>query len=100
MPRDRETGEPRGFAFVDMSSREEVESAISALDGYTLGSRSIRVSKSVPKSEIDKQTPASFQKYAAMEGTTKLYVGNIPFGKWCIELLSPPQGLRYQRCVL
>jgi RNA recognition motif-containing protein len=81
MPRDRRTGEPRGFAFVDMSSPEEVEAAMSALDGYALGTRRIRVSKSVSKSEVGKQAPASYQKYATAEGTTKLYVGNIPFGR-------------------
>ncbi|KAJ4969983.1 hypothetical protein NE237_003082 [Protea cynaroides] len=41
---DRESGRSRGFGFVTYSSAEEVNSAISALDGVDLNGRSIRVS--------------------------------------------------------
>ncbi len=37
---DRETGRPRGFAFVEM---EDGQAAIQALDGQELGGRSLRV---------------------------------------------------------
>ncbi|MDG1842572.1 MAG: hypothetical protein P8I93_09520 [Crocinitomicaceae bacterium] len=40
---DRETGKPRGFAFVEMANREEGEEAIEALDGKTFNGRSIAV---------------------------------------------------------
>ncbi|MGZ7303437.1 RNA recognition motif domain-containing protein, partial [Streptococcus pyogenes] len=33
VPTDRETGRPRGFAFVEMSSEDEENAAIEALDG-------------------------------------------------------------------
>ncbi|KAJ4978087.1 hypothetical protein NE237_008867 [Protea cynaroides] len=39
---DRETGRSRGFGFVTYSSAEEVNSAISSLDGVDLNGRSIR----------------------------------------------------------
>lgn len=43
MPTDRESGRPRGFAFVKFSSAEEVEEAIERFDGHELGGRALRV---------------------------------------------------------
>ncbi|XP_042064570.1 28 kDa ribonucleoprotein, chloroplastic-like isoform X2 [Salvia splendens] len=40
---DRETGRSRGFGFVTMSSEEELNDAIAALDGQNLDGRAIRV---------------------------------------------------------
>ncbi len=42
---DRETGQPRGFAFVEMSSREDAQAAIAALDGQELDGRTLKVSE-------------------------------------------------------
>jgi cold-inducible RNA-binding protein len=42
---DRDTGRPRGFAFVEMSSDQEAQDAISALDGAELDGRNIRVNE-------------------------------------------------------
>lgn len=42
---DRDTGRSRGFGFVTMSSEEEIEKAISELDGSVCDGRSIRVNK-------------------------------------------------------
>ncbi|MCA9001681.1 MAG: RNA-binding protein [Planctomycetes bacterium] len=39
----RDTGRPRGFAFVDMGSAEDAEAAIKALDGQELDGRDLRV---------------------------------------------------------
>lgn len=44
--RDKDTGRSRGFGFVTLSSDEEAESAISALNGQELDGRTIRVNKS------------------------------------------------------
>ena len=49
MPIDRETGRPRGFAFVNMSNAEEHAAAIAALNESEVGGRTIYVSESVPK---------------------------------------------------
>lgn len=46
---DRETGRPRGFAFVEMSSDEEATSAVSALNGAMLDGRQIRVAEARPR---------------------------------------------------
>jgi RNA recognition motif-containing protein len=42
---DRETGRPRGFAFVEMTERSCAQDAIRALDGTSLGGRSIKVNE-------------------------------------------------------
>ena len=42
---DRETGRPRGFAFVEMSSESEAQAAIEAMDGVELDGRNLRVNE-------------------------------------------------------
>lgn len=46
---DRETGRVRGFAFVEMSSDAEEESAIEALDGAEWMGRDMKVNKAKPR---------------------------------------------------
>jgi len=41
---DRQTGRPRGFAFVDMATEDDTKAAIAALDGKNLHGRDLRVS--------------------------------------------------------
>jgi RNA recognition motif-containing protein len=40
---DRDTGRPKGFGFVEMSTAEEAEAARTALDGTQLDGRTIKV---------------------------------------------------------
>ena len=49
--KDRETGRSKGFAFVEMSSSDEAQKAISMLTGHMLGGRALRVSIARPKEE-------------------------------------------------
>ncbi len=51
VPTDRETGKPRGFAFVEMETDEEEEAAIAALDGAEWMGRDLRVNKAKPREE-------------------------------------------------
>ena len=51
VPTDRETGRPRGFAFVEMSSEEEETAAIEALDGAEWMGRDIKVNKAKPRED-------------------------------------------------
>src|SRR5215472_16213923 len=48
---DRTTGRPRGFAFVTMSSPEEAQKAIDALNGKELGGRALNVNIARPREE-------------------------------------------------
>ena len=49
IPTDRETGEPRGFGFVELSSEAEEAAAIEALDGAEWMGRDLRVNKAQPR---------------------------------------------------
>jgi RNA recognition motif-containing protein len=46
---DRDTGQPRGFAFVEMTDRTEAESAINQLNGAELNGRALNVNEARPK---------------------------------------------------
>ena len=48
---DRETGRPRGFAFVEMANDEEAARAMAALDGKEVGGRTLKVNEARPKTE-------------------------------------------------
>jgi len=46
---DRATGQPRGFAFVEMTNRAEAETAIGQLNGAELHGRAMNVNEARPK---------------------------------------------------
>ena len=46
---DRETGRSRGFAFVEMSSKEEAQNAISSLNGTEVDGREMLVNEAKPR---------------------------------------------------
>ncbi len=46
---DRDTGASRGFGFVEMSSKDEANAAISALNGHELHGRTLAVNEARPK---------------------------------------------------
>src|SRR5438876_7805929 len=48
---DRATGRPRGFAFVTMSTPEEAQKAISAMNGTALDGRNLTVNEAKPREE-------------------------------------------------
>jgi cold-inducible RNA-binding protein len=48
---DRDTGRSRGFGFVEMTSNEDGEKAIAALNGSQVGGRTINVNEARPKTE-------------------------------------------------
>ena len=47
--RDRDTGQPRGFAFVEMMDSANADQAMAALNGTVVGSRAINVNEARPK---------------------------------------------------
>jgi hypothetical protein len=48
---DRETGRSRGFAFVEMSSKEEAQSAITKLNGKEIDGRELTVNEAKPRED-------------------------------------------------
>jgi len=48
---DRTTGRPRGFGFVTMSSAEEANAAVEALNGQSLDGRALTVNIARPREE-------------------------------------------------
>jgi len=48
---DRETGQPRGFAFVEVADDAEAAKAISALNGKEVAGRALKVNEATPRPE-------------------------------------------------
>jgi len=46
---DRDTGQARGFAFVEMANDEQAKNAMTSLDGKELGGRNVKVNEARPK---------------------------------------------------
>ena len=46
---DRDTGQSKGFAFVEMSSDAEAQRAMQAMNGQTIDGRQIKVNEAKPK---------------------------------------------------
>ena len=45
MPMDRETGQPRGFAFITMGTEQAAQAAIQQLNGKSIDGRQIKVNE-------------------------------------------------------
>ncbi|MDZ8024190.1 MAG: RNA recognition motif domain-containing protein [Nostoc sp. SerVER01] len=60
LPTDRETGKPRGFAFVEMQTDAEEQAAIEALDGAEWMGRDLRVNKAKPREERSNSSRGSW----------------------------------------
>ncbi len=48
---DRDTGRSRGFGFVEMSSKEEAQNAISELNGKDMDGRALTVNEAKPRED-------------------------------------------------
>ncbi len=51
LPTDRESGQPRGFAFVTMDSADSMNKAIEAVNGQDLDGRSLKVNEAQAREE-------------------------------------------------
>jgi cold-inducible RNA-binding protein len=49
--RDRDTGQSRGFGFVEMESASEGSNAIEKMNGYSLSGRPLRVNEAQPRDD-------------------------------------------------
>jgi RNA recognition motif-containing protein len=48
---DRDSGQPRGFGFVEMTNDAEAEKAIAAVNGHELDGRALNVNEARPKTD-------------------------------------------------
>ncbi len=48
---DRDTGQPKGFGFVEMTNDADAEKAITALNGTELNGRALTINEARPKTE-------------------------------------------------
>ncbi|OGO41116.1 MAG: hypothetical protein A2W36_00380 [Chloroflexi bacterium RBG_16_58_14] len=55
MIKDRDTGRPKGFAFITMTNQEEAEGAIKMLNEKMLDDRAIRVDIAKPREELPRR---------------------------------------------
>ncbi len=49
--KDRDSGQSKGFAFIEMSTQVEAEKAISMFNGHQLGDRELKVSLARPRED-------------------------------------------------
>lgn len=52
---DRDSGQSKGFGFIEMASEEGTRNAIAGLNGTTLGDRTITVNEARPRSDRDRR---------------------------------------------
>ena len=52
---DRYSGQPKGFAFVEMASDEAAQKSITALNGKMVDNREIKVDKAKPQADRDRR---------------------------------------------
>lgn len=71
LPRNKETGDAKGFAFIDLGSEEEIPKAVAALNGMDCAGRRLRVSRTLEKGQI-RSTKRT------IEGAKSLFVANFP----------------------
>ncbi|MGB9716639.1 MAG: RNA recognition motif domain-containing protein [Thermodesulfovibrionales bacterium] len=53
---DAHTGQPKGFGFIEMSSKEDANKAISALNGKTFMDRTLSVAEARPQQPRDRHS--------------------------------------------
>ncbi len=49
--KDRDSGQSKGFGFIEMSNQVEAEKAISMFNGYHMGERELKVNLARPREE-------------------------------------------------
>jgi cold-inducible RNA-binding protein len=79
---DRETGQPRGFAFIEMPDRREAETAITQLNGADLNGRTLNVNEARPKPQGGGGGGAKFGNRGGGRGGYDRNRGGGGGGRW------------------
>lgn len=75
---DKMTGRSKGFAFVEMGTDEEAQTAMDMLNGKELDGRSLRVSEARPMEE----RPAGGARSGGFRGGNKSFGGGAQRSNW------------------
>ena len=70
---DRTTGRPRGFGFITMSSPEEAQKAIDALNGVSVDGRALTVNIARPREERPAGADGGRREYGGGGGRGNRY---------------------------
>ena len=65
---DRDTGQPRGFGFVEMANATDADKAIAALNGTLLDERALNVNEARPKKEHGRFRDQDYRSRGARRG--------------------------------
>ncbi len=60
---NRDTGEPRGFAFVEMRNEPDAKAAIAAINGTLIDERIVNVNEARPKSQNTDTFPGQMRRH-------------------------------------
>jgi len=60
---DRDTGQARGMAFVEMADGAEGQTAIGSLNGFRVNDRALSLNEARPKDELDASRAASSREH-------------------------------------
>ena len=73
--KDRDTGQSKGFAFLEMSTQAEAQKAISMFNGFMMGDRELKVNMARPREERGRSfdNRGSGRKHAPQRGGGKRY---------------------------
>ncbi|MFM6947234.1 MAG: RNA recognition motif domain-containing protein [Flavobacteriales bacterium] len=74
---DRETGKPRGFAFVEMADQQEAQAAINGLDGHVINGRALAVKEAEQRSN-DRPAPRAPQSSGSTETSARSENFRVP----------------------
>ncbi|MBV9268774.1 MAG: RNA-binding protein [Acidobacteriaceae bacterium] len=79
---DRDSGQSRGFAFVEMTDRREAENAIAQLNGAELNGRTLNVNEARPKPEGGRSSGFGGNRGAGGAGGRGGYEKKGGRGRW------------------
>ena len=72
IPTDKETGKPRGFAFVEMPDADEANNAISALDGFEINRR--RLAVKIAENRNDNKKPQNRSSFNSNQRLSLIHI--------------------------